>query len=106
MLCGAHGCDGRDGAADRPGSPTPGRAQIRRGIDALGRCDALGRPYALQAAVTERHALAPSVEATDWDRIVVRYEALGRIAPSPVVELNRAVAVAMATGPPTALAAG
>ncbi|HTN57737.1 MAG TPA: RNA polymerase sigma factor [Protaetiibacter sp.] len=83
------------------------RAQIRRGREALARCDALGRgrgPYALQAAIAACHAIAPSVEATDWERIVVLYEALGRIAPSPVVELNRAVAVAMATGPATALA--
>jgi RNA polymerase sigma factor (sigma-70 family) len=83
------------------------RAQIRRGREALARCDALGRgrgPYALQAAIAECHAVAPSVESTDWERIVVLYEALGRIAPSPVVELNRAVAVAMATGPATALA--
>jgi len=83
------------------------RAQIERGRAALARCDALGRgrgPYALQAAIAECHAIAPSVEATDWERIVVLYEALGRIAPSPVVELNRAVAVAMATGPATALA--
>jgi len=82
------------------------RAQIARGRDALARCDALGRgrgPYALQAAIAECHAVAPSVEATDWEQIVVLYEALGRIAPSPVVELNRAVAVAMATGPATAL---
>jgi RNA polymerase sigma factor (sigma-70 family) len=83
------------------------RAQIQRGREALARCDALGRgrgPYALQAAIAACHAVAPSVEATDWERIVVLYEALGRIAPSPVVELNRAVAVAMATGPATALA--
>lgn len=82
------------------------RAQIIRGREALARCDALGRgrgPYALQAAIAECHAIAPSVEATDWEQIVVLYEALGRIAPSPVVELNRAVAVAMATGPATAL---
>lgn len=82
------------------------RAQIIRGSEALARCDALGRgrgPYALQAAIAECHAVAPSVDATDWEQIVVLYEALGRIAPSPVVELNRAVAVAMATGPATAL---
>ena len=48
--------------------------------------------------------MAPSVEATDWERIVVLYEALGRLAPSPVVELNRAVAVSMAQGPAAALA--
>jgi RNA polymerase sigma factor (sigma-70 family) len=83
------------------------RAQILRGGAALARCDALGRgrgPYALQAAIAERHAIAPSVEATDWEHIVMLYEALGRVAPSPVVALNRAVAVAMATGPATALA--
>ncbi len=83
------------------------RAQIRRGREALARCDALGRgrgPYALQAAIAECHAVASSVETTDWEHIVVLYEALGRVAPSPVVELNRAVAVAMATGPATALA--
>ncbi len=83
------------------------RSQISRGIAALERADALGRgrgPYALQAAIAACHAVAPSVEGTDWERIVLLYEALGRIAPSPVVELNRAVAVAMATGPATALA--
>ena len=70
------------------------------GSDEAGR----GRgSYALQAAIAECHAIAPSVEETDWERIVVLYEALGRIAPSPVVELNRAVAVSMATGPANAL---
>ncbi|NKE63985.1 RNA polymerase subunit sigma-24, partial [Lentzea sp. PSKA42] len=49
------------------------------------------------------HALAPSVEETDWERIVVLYEGLGRLAPSPVVDLNRAVAVSMARGPAAAL---
>ena len=52
-----------------------------------------------RAVVEECHAVAASVEDTDWERIVVLYEALGRLAPSPVVELNRAVAVAMAEGP-------
>jgi RNA polymerase sigma factor (sigma-70 family) len=82
------------------------RAQIRRGRQALERADAAGRgrgSYGLQAAIAECHAIAPSVEETDWERIVVLYEALGRLAPSPVVELNRAVAVSMATGPATAL---
>lgn len=82
------------------------RAQIARGVAALQRADALGRgrgPFALQAAIAECHAVAPSVEATDWERIVLLYEALGRLAPNPVVELNRAVAVSMATGPATAL---
>jgi RNA polymerase sigma factor (sigma-70 family) len=82
------------------------RGLIALGRDALARCDALGRgrgPYALQAAIAECHDVAPSVEATDWERISVLYEALGRIAPSPVVELNRAVAVSMSEGPATAL---
>jgi predicted RNA polymerase sigma factor len=82
------------------------RARIGRGRAALARADALGRgrgPYALQAAIAECHAIAPSTDQTDWDRIVLLYEALGRIAPSPVVELNRAAAVSMATGPASAL---
>ncbi|MWB98918.1 RNA polymerase sigma factor [Agromyces seonyuensis] len=82
------------------------RLLIARGRTALARSDALRRgrgPYALQAAIAEQHALAPSVEATDWPRIVLLYEALGRIAPSPVVELNRAVAVSMAEGPASGL---
>jgi RNA polymerase sigma factor (sigma-70 family) len=83
------------------------RAQIARGTAALGRADALGRgrgPYALQAAIAEQHAIAPSVAATDWPRIVELYEALGRLGPNPVVELNRAVAVSMAQGPAAGLA--
>ncbi|NMO52742.1 sigma-70 family RNA polymerase sigma factor [Actinoplanes sp. TBRC 11911] len=77
---------------------------IRRGMDALAKASARGfGPYGLQAAIAAVHAAAPSVQATDWDRIVLLYEALGRVAPSPVVELNRAVAVAMASGPAQAL---
>ena len=82
------------------------RSRIARGRAALERADELGggrSAYGLQAAIAECHAVAPSVEQTDWERIVVLYEALGRIAPSPVVELNRAAAVAMATGPASAL---
>jgi RNA polymerase sigma factor (sigma-70 family) len=82
------------------------RSAIRRGMATLGRASALGRglgPYGLQAAIAACHASAPSVAETDWERIVVLYEALGRVAPSPVVELNRAVAVAMASGPQAAL---
>ncbi|KQQ52608.1 RNA polymerase sigma factor [Plantibacter sp. Leaf314] len=82
------------------------RAQIVRGSAALDRADALGRgrgAYGLQAAIAQCHSVAPSVAATDWERIVILYEALGRIAPNPVVELNRAIAVSMATGPATAL---
>ena len=82
------------------------RTRIARGRAALKQVDALGRGrghYALQAAIAECHAIASSVEETDWERIVVLYEALGRIAPSPVVELNRAVAVSMAADPAEAL---
>ena len=82
------------------------RAQIARGRAALKRAAAAGRglgPYGLQAAIAVCHAVAPSVAETDWQRIVLLYEALGRIAPSPVVELNRAVAVSMAAGPADAL---
>lgn len=82
------------------------RAQIERGRAALRAADAAGRgraTYSLQAAIAECHAIAPRLEETDWARIVVLYEALGRLAPSPVVELNRAVAVSMATGPASAL---
>lgn len=80
---------------------------IARGRAALERADAIGRGranYSLQAAIAECHSTAPSIDETDWERIVVLYEALGQLAPSPVVELNRAVAVSMATGPANALA--
>lgn len=82
------------------------RSAISRGRAALARVDALGRGrggYALQASIAECHAIAASVEDTDWERIVLLYEALGRLTPSPVIELNRAAAVAMATGPASAL---
>jgi len=82
------------------------RSRIARGRAALATADALGggrSAYGVQAAIAECHAVADSVEDTDWARIVVLYEALGRIAPSPVVELSRAAAVAMATGPASAL---
>ena len=82
------------------------RAAIRRGRAALERADRVGRgfgAYGLQAAIAECHAVAPSVEETDWERVVLLYEALGQLAPSPVVDLNRAVAVSMARGPAAAL---
>ncbi|GLF94908.1 RNA polymerase sigma factor [Streptomyces yaizuensis] len=82
------------------------RAAIRRGRAALARAERSGRglgAYGLQAAIAECHAVAPSVAATDWERIVLLYEALGRLAPSPVVDLNRAVALSMARGPAPAL---
>jgi RNA polymerase sigma factor (sigma-70 family) len=78
---------------------------IRRGLAALAKASARGLgPYGLQAAIAATHAVARTVAETDWERIVVLYEALGRIAPSPVVDLNRAVAVAMASGPGEGLA--
>jgi RNA polymerase sigma factor (sigma-70 family) len=80
---------------------------IRRGLAALDRAEALGGaagPYALQAAIAACHARARTPEETDWARIVELYQALARLAPSPVVELNRAVAVAMASGPAAGLA--
>jgi predicted RNA polymerase sigma factor len=79
---------------------------IRRGLAALTRAEKLGGapgPYALQAAIAACHARAVTSEQTDWRRIVALYEALARIVPSPVVELNRAVAVAMAEGPTAGL---
>ncbi|WP_435743196.1 RNA polymerase sigma factor [Microbacterium sp. PMB16] len=82
------------------------RSRITRGRAALATADGIGRgrgAYSLQAAIAECHAVAASVDETDWERIVLLYEALGRISPSPVVELNRAAAVAMATGPASAL---
>ncbi|KQW35633.1 RNA polymerase sigma factor [Rhizobacter sp. Root404] len=79
---------------------------IRRGLAALGRSEALGGargPYALQGALAACHARARTAEATDWAQIVALYDALAQVAPSPVVELNRAVAIGMAYGPAEAL---
>ncbi|WP_338087991.1 RNA polymerase sigma factor [Nocardioides lijunqiniae] len=84
------------------------RSAIGRGRAALVQAGRAGRglgAYGVQAAIAECHAVASSVAGTDWDRVVLLYEALGRLAPSPVVELNRAVAVAMASGPAAGLAA-
>ena len=75
---------------------------VRRGLGALECAQSLGGelgPYALQAAIAACHARARTGAETDWARIAGLYEALGRLTPSPVVELNRAVAVAMANGP-------
>ncbi|HLG58655.1 MAG TPA: RNA polymerase sigma factor [Vicinamibacterales bacterium] len=80
---------------------------IRRGLAAIGRADALGGapgPYALQAAIAACHARAQTAAETDWARIVSLYDALAQRVPSPVVELNRAVAVSMASGPAAGLA--
>lgn len=82
------------------------RGQIMRGVEALDRADSLGQGrggYAIQAAIARCHATAPSVGDTDWQQIVVLYEALGRLTSNPVVHLNRAVAVSMAAGPAAAL---
>lgn len=83
---------------------------IRRGFAALARAQSLVAagaqgpgPYMLQAAIASCHARAPRAADTDWGQIVRLYEALARVAPSPVVELNRAVAVSMAYGPEDAL---
>ena len=79
---------------------------IHRGLAALKRAENLGGglgPYALQAAIAACHARARTAEETEWTRIVALYEALAQIAPSPVVELNRAVAIAMAFGPAAGL---
>jgi len=82
------------------------RLLIRRGLSALGRAEALGSPpgpYALQASIAATHARATTAEETDWSRIVSLYDTLAKVAPSPVVELNRAVAVSMASGPAAGL---
>ena len=83
------------------------RARIARGLDCLDRARALERvgPYQLQAAIAACHARAYSWEATDWARIVALYGALAELAPSPVVQLNRAVAIGLAEGPAAGLAA-
>src|SRR5216110_3381039 len=79
---------------------------IRRGLAALDRADRLGGamgPYAVQAAIAACHARARTAAETDWVRIAALYDALAQLAPSPVVELNRAVAIAMAFGPAAGL---
>ncbi len=78
------------------------RLLIQRGFDALARAEMAGDclgPYALQAAIAACHARAASPRETDWTRIAALYGVLGSLAPSPVVELNRAVAIGMAYGP-------
>jgi RNA polymerase sigma factor (sigma-70 family) len=78
------------------------RLLIRRGLEALARADALGGalgPYTLQAEIAACHGRALRPEDTDWERIAALYRVLAHVSPSPVVELNRAVAVGMAAGP-------
>jgi RNA polymerase sigma factor (sigma-70 family) len=79
---------------------------IRRGLKALERAEKLGGalgPYAVQAAIAACHARARTSEETDWPRIAALYDALAQLAPSPVVDLNRAVALGMAFGPAAGL---
>jgi RNA polymerase sigma factor (sigma-70 family) len=79
---------------------------IRRGLAALGRAERLGGafgPYALQAAIAACHARARLAEETDWARIAAFYDALAQLAPSPIVDLNRAVTIGMAYGPAAGL---
>ncbi|GAA5037627.1 RNA polymerase sigma factor [Thermocatellispora tengchongensis] len=77
------------------------RLLVRRGLAALARAESLGSlgPYGLQAAIAACHARALTPQDTDWERIAALYRLLAHVAPSPVVELNRAVAVGMAYGP-------
>jgi predicted RNA polymerase sigma factor len=80
---------------------------IRRGLDALARAQALGGtngPYALQAALAACHARARTAEETDWEMIAALYDTLRQVMPSPVVDLNRAIAHSMAFGPQAGLA--
>src|SRR5439155_2293369 len=79
---------------------------VRRGLAALERAEVLGAAYgpsALQAAIAASHARARTAEETDWVRMAALYDALAQLAPSPVVELNRAVALSMAFGPAVGL---
>jgi predicted RNA polymerase sigma factor len=79
---------------------------VRRGLASLERAEKLGGalgPYALQAAIAACHARARAPSETDWPRIAALYEALAQLSPSPIVELNRAVALGMAFGPAAGL---
>jgi RNA polymerase sigma factor (sigma-70 family) len=82
------------------------RLLIRRGLEAIARAERLGAargPYLLQASIAACHARALEADATDWHRIVALYDELRSVSPSPVVDLNRAVAVGMASGPQAGL---
>jgi predicted RNA polymerase sigma factor len=83
------------------------RSRITRGLALLERAGAVARagPYQLQAAIAACHARAASWEVTDWEAIVMHYQALAEASPSPVVELNRAVAIGFARGPAAGLSA-
>jgi predicted RNA polymerase sigma factor len=100
---------GADGAAVLLADQDRGRWDrllIRRGLEAFSRAEGLGGaagPYALQAAIAACHARAVSTQDTDWARIAALYSVLASVTPSPVIELNRAVAISMALGPASAL---
>lgn len=79
------------------------RLLIRRGLDAMAHAEGTWGPYVLQASIAACHARAGSSDTTDWDRIATLYEVLAHVSPSPVVDLNRAVAVSYAHGPARAL---
>ena len=81
------------------------RSEIREGIEILDEALALNDPgpYQVQAAISSLHAEAPTAEATDWKQIAALYKTLARMTPSPVIEINRAVAVGMAEGPEAGL---
>jgi RNA polymerase sigma factor (sigma-70 family) len=76
---------------------------IRRGFDALARAEGTWGPYVLQASIAACHARAPRADDTDWSRIAALYQVLAHVSPSPIVELNRAVAVSYAEGPERAV---
>jgi RNA polymerase sigma-70 factor (ECF subfamily) len=98
--------EGRYVALDEQDRSRWDRGRIREGVTALE--GALRRrqpgPYQVQAAIAALHVEAPSAAQTDWGQIAALYETLGRLAPSPVVEVNRAVAVGFASGPHAGLA--
>ena len=97
------------GAAGRSRTEPLGSTTIQRGLAALARAEGLaqpGGPYQLQAAIAACHVRAARAEDTDWARISALYATLMQVAPSPVVELNRAVAVSMHEGPAAGLAIG
>ncbi len=77
--------------------------QVREGLELVGSREGPPGPYAIQAAIAAEHARAEEAEATDWQRISALYGRLRQVQPTPVVELNRAVAVAMAEGPDAGL---
>ena len=102
---GAAGCGGRTRAARRAGPQPLGSGKDPEGIAVLDEALALNDPgpYQVQAAISALHAEAPRREATDWHQIAALYDTLAQMTPSVVVEVNRAVAVAMARGAPAGL---